>query len=238
MKHSNIENRFYIPVEEFVSWKKSMGVYSFQYLPPTVIIVSGLSFIRGLKIFFHKKLQGLNGENFLINKILVTQKLGNGAPALLTHLEELRVLGVKNYLFFGWAGIINPEIESGEIFLIEKSDFTAKQEFYPDSKYQNNINPLFLELKHNLGFKSASCVSKDLPFYTGKKYNKEIFKYDLTDMETAAFHSFLRHYKLNGAALLTGADYYKNGKWIPPDNMQKMIEKQHNYIKAILNFLK
>lgn len=227
----------FIPVVEFVSWKKSQGLYSFESLPDTVLVVSGMTVFNGLKKFFYKSLKGLNGQNFLIKNIIVTQNLGNGAPALLTHLEELRVLGVKNYFLLGWGGIINPKIVAGEMFLIEKTGYLHHDVFYAHSN-RNYFPRAFYEIKHNLQLKTASCLSKDYPFDNTQPSDKTKLLYDLTDMETAAFHSFVRHYKLNGAALLTGADSFHNDKWNPPDNIHQLIKKQKKNFQKILTFIK
>ncbi|MEE9349316.1 MAG: hypothetical protein V3U80_04655 [Flavobacteriaceae bacterium] len=98
-------------INKIIEWKKNQGNYNFKKLPKTVILTATTSYINRLKKFSKNKIKGISGKNYLIKKgVLLSSNFGNGAPAIISHMEELRALGVEDFIFIGFAGMLNANL--------------------------------------------------------------------------------------------------------------------------------
>ena len=95
-----IAEKSILDISKFVMWKKTNRNYNFDVLPKTVILTLNNNVLSRKNKFFYKKTKGIAGLNYIINKkILLCSSFGSGASAIISLLEELRILGVENFIF-------------------------------------------------------------------------------------------------------------------------------------------
>jgi hypothetical protein len=112
-----------LSIEELVAWKKDENIYRTNYIPKTAILCAGFPRNKFKTKLKHKLLYGVKGLHSISKnkKYIVSSNFGDGAPELISICEELRCLGVENFIFIGVAGIISNIVSEGECVLIEKA---------------------------------------------------------------------------------------------------------------------
>lgn len=99
-----LDSEFYsegsvLKISSLVKWKKDKKSYNFDELPETAYIVLNKRIIKKFLNSFSRKLKGLVGSNYILNNdILLCSEFGSGAPAITGYLEELKELGVKEFV--------------------------------------------------------------------------------------------------------------------------------------------
>ncbi|WP_299109165.1 hypothetical protein [uncultured Winogradskyella sp.] len=239
------EDAFYkekstLDILDLVTWKKQNNSYNFKSLPKTAILTH-TNIISKRTRLFSKTLKGLTGKNYLLSKsLLMCTGFGNGAPAIVSLMEELRVLGVTDFVFIGFAGRLNNKMTEGESCIVDKAFsttgcsifYSAKDNFIP------NNNDWFVKLRTQLNLKNVTCWSTDVPFReTPSLIN--IYREkgaDFVDMECAAIYAFSQFYALNAFCVLIAADGLFNNQWIPPKEMKKINAAMLNTLKKLIKF--
>lgn len=232
-----------LDVSDLVQWKRSQGCYNVEKLPKTAIVTLNKHLISKQVRLFSKKIKGIMGDNYLINpNVVVCTNFGNGAPAMVGVLEELRVLGVTHFIFIGLAGSLDANNAEGDCCVVtETFSATGCAAFYNENKTIYPIdNEWFNNIKTKLNFKPTSCWSTDAPFretpsliaYYTDKGAKHV------DMECAAIYAFAKFYQLNALCVLVTADSFLDGKWMPPKKNGLLRKHLQNILKICLKLVK
>ncbi|CAL2108484.1 PNP_UDP_1 domain-containing protein [Tenacibaculum sp. 190524A02b] len=244
----NVENllltdkQVILDAEKLVTWKKSKNLYNFKQLPKTAILTVYSRKNSFISSFFRKPIKGVKGNHFLIENgtILLCTGCGYGAPYIVSLCEELRVLGVANFIFIGVAGCINQRYKEGDLLYVAKtfsgvgtsSYYSQGEIILPYSKKWNN------QLQKNIQAHPVSCWSTDAPFRESlslKSFYKEKGA-QIVEMECAAIYAFANYYQLNTACFTIVSDQLTN-EWIPPANPKKLVAIERAFIKNLLKML-
>lgn len=239
----NINPDFYneksiVTASKIVEWKKHQGVYSFNKLPKTAILTPTTNFFSGFKKLFNKKAKGLSGKNYFLNDdFLLSFNFGDGASAIVAHIEELKSLGIENFIFIGFAGILNTTFNENETHLITKAFSVSGTSFFYDKNEEINYSTDYSDnLKLTLNLQENICLSTDVPF---RETNTLLEHYKnkgatLIDMESASILAVSKFYSLNCACILIASDKIENSTWFPPKNMKNLIAKIDEIITKII----
>ena len=243
-----IDKHFYkeksvLDVNNLVTWKKENKIYNFNALPSTAIltIYSGV-ISRGIK-FRSKKLKGITGKTYILNKsLIISSDFGNGAPAVINLMEELRALGVRNFIFFGFAGILTTNLNAGDLFVVRKSfSMTGCSKFYNAQDCLELQNNKFVnDLLSRLNFNEVVGVSTDAPFRETARFLEDFVNKgtEVIDMECAAIYAFTSFYNLNAICLTVGADSLLNAKWTPPNDLKLINKTFKSNFKLLINYFR
>lgn len=228
--------------EKLVEWKKQHKKYNFDSLPNTAIISVFPLKKDSLTFFKTKRVKGIKGKNFLINKqqLLLATECGYGAPYIVNLCEELRVLGVSNFIFIGLAGAISSNIKEGELLYVNKVFSGVGSSYY----YKNNEVFLYNnygileEIINQLKISPVTCWSTDAPFRETLSLKDDYVNQgaEIVEMETAAVYAFADFYKLSALCLMIISDVIEE-EWHPPVNYQKLRNKEQDVIATIIKRL-
>ena len=227
-----------LTAEMLVAWKRKRSVYNFNVLPEKAIIGIDKNIFSKHVHFFSKKLRGIRGVNYIHKHFVFCSGFGSGAPAIITLLEELRALGVKEFIFVGLAGSLTDTVKSGDAFYVSKTvSGSGTTSYYHD---EDNIKPYddkyALKLATELHLKSAVCFSTDSPFRETPTLIKTIKEKgcEFIEMECAAIYAFTQYYKLQAACFLIAADELHSNNWHPPSAEINLSERQIALVNRII----
>ncbi len=237
-KFTNIKEQGILSAEQIVQWKKQNKVYNFNSLPKTVILTNRTSYLSRFKKYFFKRIKGLSCESYAINKkYLLCTKFGNGSPAIISLMEELIALNVKEIIFIGYAGILNNTIKEGSIFIINKAYSLTGTSFHyynnTEIEYSNSLTTIFL---NKLKLSKNTILSIDAPFRELPS-QIEYFKKKgatLIDMEVASILAFSKYKKINTTCFIITADNLIDDTWKHPKNMKALQKINLDLINDII----
>ncbi|AXP79473.1 Purine nucleoside phosphorylase DeoD-type [Mariniflexile rhizosphaerae] len=225
-----------LDILDIVAWKKSNKSYNFETLPKTAILSLSRFLLSKKQRIFSKKLKGLFGQNYILDENYVyCSEFGNGAPAIIGLMEELRAFGVENFIFIGLAGLLKDEVEE-KVFIVNNAFSTSGSAYLYSDKdsFQPKKEKWFEFFAKELNYKESICWSTDAPFRETESlvlfYQKNEVMH--VDMECASIYAFAEFYKLNALCIVVSADSISNLTWNPPKNkseinlvLKKAIEK-------------
>lgn len=223
--------------EMIVDWKRKRGVYNFSVLPGKAIIGLTHHIFSQQLPFFPKKIKGIGGTHFIHGSYVYCSGFGSGASALVTLMEELRALGVKEFIFIGLCASLTPKIGSGEAFYLAQAlsanGITAT---YVSGKMMVPYDQQYVKsLGEHLNLEGTTCVSTDSPFRETPSFIAEAKAEGcrLIEMECAAAYAFSQFYKLRVACLLVVADQM-DPVWTAPSDMNLINGVQQQLINNIV----
>lgn len=223
--------------EMIVDWKRRRGVYNFTNLPHKAVIGLSHHIYASHLPFFSKKLKGIPGRHFIHKNYVFCSSFGNGGTALVTLMEELRALGVKEFIFLGLCASLTETIGSGQAFCVEQAwsanGITAT---YVAEKMIRPFDEAYVALlAEQLNLKSVTCVSTDSPFREVPSFLDEAKANGcaLIEMECAAAYAFAHFYKLKVACLLVVADKL-DPAWTAPSDMGLIHKVQQQLLNGIV----
>lgn len=245
MSFIELNSKFYaeksvFDVLELIEWKRKSNKYNFKILPKTAILTLQKSFLDKRKILLSKKIKGITGKNYKIsNSLLVCTSFGVGAPAITNLLEELRGLGVENFIFIGFAGRLNSHYKENEICIVKKAYSTtgctslySKNEFFEPKK-----NHWFTNLNSTLDYKNSICWSTDGPFRETSSLLRYFIQNEAShvDMECAAIYAFAEYYDLNALCIVVSSDSLENLNWKPPSGFKSLNYSMRKVLKSCID---
>lgn len=247
MAFEELNNNFYteksvLDILKLIQWKRETKKYSFKTLPKTSILILDKSFIDRKTRFFSKKIKGINGFHYQVNsKLLLSSCFGNGAPAMVGLLEELRGLGVKNFIFIGFSGSLTDYFKENEVCIVTKSySTTGSTIFYSSNNYFKPIKTeWFSSLDSKLNYKEAVCWSTDAPFRETPSLITRFKERGSThvDMECAAIYAFAEFYNVNSLCVLVTADSLSEKNWKHPKNNITLNKTLSNTLKNCIKII-
>lgn len=226
-----------LSIEKLVDWKKKQSFYNFSSLPSTVIIDG---FGTKKPFLKNKKIKGIKGSHHLSkNKdYLLSSSIGNGAPDLITLCEELKCLGVKNFIFIGVSGMISNKIEEGNCMVVDKAiSGVGTTQYYSNEQLFNQTYSTWTKaILAVLKLKKVTCFSTDAPFRETKYLINELKskEVDCIEMECASLFAFAEFHKVNSLCFLFGADRITSD-WTPPKKYGTIIKEKQKLIKKLIN---
>ena len=228
-------------MEAVVAWKKTQNHYNFNSLPKTAVLTA---FAKKKSLFPNlkqKRLRGIKGDLFLeSNRFVFCYGCSHGAAHIVGLCEELRALGVSQFIFIGFAGRLTSELQEGDLFYLDATFSGTGTSYY----YDNNelVSPenkiLYDQLNTNNRIPKTTGWSTDAPFRETnalKKYYVEKGA-QVVEMESAAIYAFANFYGLQASCYVITSDILAD-EWVPPTNFSKLIQKEQSFIADIKNSL-
>lgn len=228
-----------LDIVDIVAWKKSKKSYNFETLPKTAVLSLSRFLLSRKQRIFSKKLKGLFGQNYVLDENYVyCSEFGNGAPAIIGIMEELRVFGVENFIFIGLAGVLNETVDKKAFIVNTTFSTTGITYLYSDKDcFQPKKEKWFEFFAKELNYKETICWSTDAPFRETESlvsfYQKKEVMH--VDMECASIYAFAEFYKLNALCIVVSADSLLNLTWNPPKDKGEINLALKKTIKKIID---
>ncbi len=178
-----------------------------------------------------KRVAGFFGELYLLAKtksrIAVAGQFGVGAPVAGVLLEEFAAWGVKQFVWLGVAGGLQPALQSGDLVLVETAvrDEGTSHHYLPSDQPVAASPKLFAMVETavhqtNLPLKKGATWTTDAPY---RETAVAVAQYQAqgvqtVEMETAALFAVAHYCQTEAAALLAVSDSLANGVWQPASN--------------------
>lgn len=228
----------FVEAIEIMECKKKQNIYNFTTLPETAILIN--QNVMGKRdLVFKKKLKGLSGKAYILNNdYMLCTSFGNGAPAVVTLMEELRAFGLRHFIFAGFAGSLNWNYDEGEKYFVKDAISTTGCSFFydPNQKIETTASLGQKRLVQKLLLKQATCWSTDAP-YRETKYLLTHFKEQgatHVDMECAAIYAFTRFFALHALCIIIAADSFQTS-WRSPQDFGKLNKQLKSLLMQIIS---
>jgi len=231
-------------IDDFVNWKKQNKAYNFSKLPETAIITLFNKKREWFKAV--KKLKGLNGKNYIVktksasNEVILCTGFGSGAPSVINLCEELRALGVKNFIFLGLGGSLVPDISEGELTYVKTVLSASGISYYycKDEKISPFNSNYSNKMAQQLKAKPITVLSTDAPF---RETNFVINHFkekgaEMVEMECAGLYAFSNFHQVNIACFIISSDQLSQ-EWTPPKQVGKLFTLGQKTIDRLINYL-
>jgi uridine phosphorylase len=224
---------------DLVTWKRKCGVYNFKGLPDLAIIAIKRNMFSKVISPFTKRAKGINGSHFIYeSKVLLCSEFGSGASAMIILLEELRALGVRQFIFIGSAGILDDSVKVGSAHIVQKAISLSGTTFFYSEKDELECYDLsfFEKVKNKCNLTLKTILSTDSPFReTSTLINHYRSKgCTMVDMECASIYAFSQFYKMPSICILVGADTLTSSEWKAPNNIKKLLKAQQKIVSDLL----
>jgi len=150
--------------------------------------------------------------------------------------EELKALGVSQFIFIGLAGRLNKQLNEGELLYVNRVYSGIGTSYYYGEK--ETISPknedIHTTISKQITISNITGWSTDAPFRETmalKKYYQQKGA-EIVEMESAAIYAFANFYNLKAACYIITSDILTND-WQPPKNFSKLSQKEHQLIDKI-----
>ena len=235
----DVNEQSILKAKDIVLWKKKRSLYNFSILPETVVISINKGVLKKQIRFFKKQIKGITGVHYQYNaNILFCSNFGYGAPAMFSLLEELKVLGVKRFIFIGTAGMLNNSVKEGHAYIVSKvfSSIGASIFYSKEEEIKCYDQRWFEEIKQKCNLEEKIGWSTDCPYRETVSLLNYYKSKDcaLVDMESAALYSFSQYYKMPSLCILIGADSLASLQWKAPNNLNLILKVQQQLVSQIL----
>ena len=148
----------------------------------------------------------------------VASQFGVGAPAGVLCLEQLRALGVKEFISVGMVGALNPDLEIGKKVIIKKAfrDEGCSYHYKAASPYVE-LSDNKLKLFEKIKLKPVVSWTTDAPF---RETKEEVLYFqskgvECVEMESSAFMAVGEHYELSVYCTGVVSDHLSAKGWSP-----------------------
>jgi len=138
-KHS--EDALFSP-EDYLKYQREKGRYFPFKAPEGIIICYHGGLLRYIvENYKTRREKGFWGETYLLetkeNEVGIIGKFGIGAPIVAAMVEELVVLGAREFISIGTAGSLRREIKIGDLVICNRAirDEGTSHHYLPPSKY-------------------------------------------------------------------------------------------------------
>lgn len=248
--NKHLEKPLFTPTE-FLDYLRKVGRYP-TFSPPDGIIICYQQTLLDHIIQNHKlsKVHSTFGELYLMDdtsgKIGIAGKIGIGAPAVVTAMEELIAFGVNKFISIGTAGALQKNLKAGDIIICDKAirdegvsyHYLAPEKYvYASGKVVENIKRS-LE-KVNQKFYVGTSWTIDAPYREtiaeAKKYQEEGVL--TVEMEAAALLSVAQYRGVEMGAIFTISDSLADLKWDPSFYQKEPQESLEILYKVALQSL-
>ncbi|VAW36263.1 Uridine phosphorylase [hydrothermal vent metagenome] len=175
-----------------------------------------------------RRVAGFFGETYLLAKtknwVAVAGRFGVGAPVVGVLLEEFVAWGVKQFVWLGVAGGLQPALQSGDLVLVEtavRDEGTSHHYLPPDQPAA--ASPKLSEIVETAVCQANLPLKKGVTWTTDAPYRETavaVAQYQAqgvqtVEMETAALFAVAHYCQTEAAALLAVSDLLVGGVWRP-----------------------
>ena len=189
--------------------------------------------VKEIEWFQNLRILEIEGENigFYLSR--------TSAPVIAIDLEELIYVGGRFFVLVGGVGVLNEEIQRGEIIIPDGAirDEGTSYHYFPPEKEVMPSEYLFDKLRN-------SCKDEGLKFFIGKVWTTDApYRETPTrvrefrrkgaicvDMEASACFAVANYYNVELAAIFYGGDYVSEDSW----NFRKEDLEKSKYVQEKL----
>lgn len=194
---------------------------------------------------------GMNGDLYALKKtkgkIGIMTGFGGGSPMTVELAEEFAAMGVKRMILMTWGGILQPDLNPGDIVVIERAirDEGTSYHYLPPAKYVEANAGLADQLVKAIQARGAVCTrgttwTTDAPF---RETPEEITQYrtegvKTVEMESAGLFTVGQVRNIPTASVVIGMDKLADLRWQVPERLDGILKSLELAYAAALDVLK
>jgi len=194
---------------------------------------------------------GMNGDLYALkkpkDKIGIMTGFGGGSPMTVELAEEFAAMGVKSMLLMTWGGILQPDLNPGDIVVIDRAirDEGTSYHYLPPSKYVDANAGLADTLVEAIQARGGKCSrgttwTTDAPF---RETVEEIRQYQAegvktVEMESAGLFTIGKVRNIPTASVVVGMDRLADYQWHAPERLEKILHSLELVYAASLDVLR
>lgn len=167
-----------------------------------------------------------------------------GAPASISSLEKIRLLGVKEIILLSYCGSLSEDLRIGQAFIPVSAlsdEGTSRHYLARKNKFYYPARESLLNLKsylerNDLSYTVGSIVSTDAPYRETPSWMKKMQKKGIraVDMEASAVFAFSDFYGIKTAGLFIVTDELFSGCWLNGLRSQPVHETTRKYFLPLI----
>ncbi len=194
---------------------------------------------------------GMNGDLYALkkpkDKIGIMTGFGGGSPMTVELAEEFAAMGVKSMLLMTWGGILQPDLQPGDIVVIDRAirDEGTSYHYLPPSKYVDanaGLADTLVEAIHARGGRCSrgTTWTTDAPF---RETVEEIRQYQAegvktVEMESAGLFTVGKVRNIPTASVVVAMDKLADYQWHVPERLEEILHSLELVYTASLDVLK
>jgi uridine phosphorylase len=194
---------------------------------------------------------GMNGDLYELkkpkNKIGIMTGFGGGSPMTVELAEEFAAMGVKCMILMTWGGILQPDLEPGDIVVIDRAirDEGTSYHYLPPAKYASADFSLADQLVAAIHARGGSCSrgttwTTDAPF---RETPEEIRQYQsegvkTVEMESAGLFTIGQIRSIPTVSVVVGMDKLAELRWQVPERLSEILSSLELVYKSCLDVLR
>ncbi|MGE5642909.1 MAG: nucleoside phosphorylase [Byssovorax cruenta] len=194
---------------------------------------------------------GMNGDLYALkkpkDKIGIMTGFGGGSPMTVELAEEFAAMGVKCMILMTWGGILQPDLEPGNIVVIDRAirDEGTSYHYLSPAKYVQADSRLADTLVEAIQSRGAKCSrgttwTTDAPFRETveeiRQYQSEGVK--TVEMESAGLFTIGQVRNIPTASVIIGMDRLAELRWQVPERLDGILKSLELVYAASLDVLK
>jgi len=194
---------------------------------------------------------GMNGDLYALknpkNKIGIMTGFGGGSPMTVELAEEFAALGVQRMILMTWGGILQPDLQPGDIVVIDKAirDEGTSYHYLPPAKYVEANAELADQLVGAIEARGGTC-SRGTTWTTDAPYREtvdEIRQYQsegvkTVEMESAGLFTVGQVRNIPTVSVVVGMDSLAEFRWQVPERLDNILHSLELVYQASLDILK
>src|SRR5215217_3595785 len=194
---------------------------------------------------------GMNGDLYALKKpkgkIGIMTGFGGGSPMTVELAEEFAAMGVKCMILMTWGGILQPDLNPGDIVVIDRAirDEGTSYHYLPPSKYVDANAGLADTMVEAIQARGGKCSrgttwTTDAPF---RETVEEIRQYQAegvktVEMESAGLFTIGKVRNIPTASVVVGMDRLADYQWHAPERLEKILHSLELVYAASLDVLR
>lgn len=194
---------------------------------------------------------GMNGDLYALkkpkDKIGIMTGFGGGSPMTVELAEEFAAMGVKCMILMTWGGILQPDLNPGDIVVIDRAirDEGTSYHYLPPAKYVDADSSLADQLMEGIRSCGGTCSrgttwTTDAPF---RETPEEIRQYQsegvkTVEMESAGLFTIGQVRNIPTASVVIGMDKLADLSWQVPKRLDGILKSLELVYAAALDVLK
>jgi uridine phosphorylase len=198
-----------------------------------------------------KRSGGMNGDLYELkkpkNKIGIMTGFGGGSPMTVELAEEFAAMGVRCMILMTWGGILQPDLEPGDIVVIDRAirDEGTSYHYLPPAKHASADSSLADQLVAAIQARGGSCSrgttwTTDAPF---RETMEEIRQYQsegvkTVEMESAGLFTIGQIRSIPTVSVVVGMDKLAELRWQVPERLSEILSSLELVYKSCLDVLR
>jgi uridine phosphorylase len=194
---------------------------------------------------------GMNGDLYALkkpkDKIGIMTGFGGGSPMTVELAEEFAAMGVKCMILMTWGGILQPDLNAGDIVVIDRAirDEGTSYHYLPPAKYVEANSQLADRLLQTIQARGGKCSrgttwTTDAPF---RETMEEIQQYQsegvkTVEMESAGLFTVGHVRNIPTVSVIVGMDRLAELRWQVPERLDEILKSLELVYAASLDVLK